>query len=44
MNWKRPELINHPRNHIGTAIFLASSDSGCITGQTIIVDGGEVMN
>jgi 3-oxoacyl-[acyl-carrier protein] reductase len=29
---------------VGAAIFFASSDSDFITGQTLIVDGGEVMN
>ena len=33
----------YPEDLIGTAIFLASSDSDFITGQTIVVDGGEVM-
>ncbi len=36
--------IQNPADLVGTAIFLASSDSDFITGQTIIVDGGEVMN
>ncbi len=29
---------------VGTAIFLASSDSELITGQTIVVDGGDIMH
>ena len=33
-----------PDDLIGTAIFLASSDSDFITGQTIVVDGGDVMH
>ena len=33
----------YPEDLIGTAIFLASSDSDFVTGQTIVVDGGEVM-
>jgi 3-oxoacyl-[acyl-carrier protein] reductase len=33
----------YPDDLIGTAVFLASSDSDFITGQTIAVDGGEVM-
>jgi NAD(P)-dependent dehydrogenase (short-subunit alcohol dehydrogenase family) len=33
----------HPDDLIGTAVFLASKDSDFITGQTIVVDGGEVM-
>jgi len=28
---------------VGTVIFLASSDSDFITGQTIVIDGGDVM-
>ncbi len=42
---KRPlKRVENPQDLIGTAIFLASKDSDFITGQTIIVDGGEVMN
>jgi 3-oxoacyl-[acyl-carrier protein] reductase len=36
--------VQIPEDLVGTAIFLASADSDFITGQTIIVDGGEVMN
>lgn len=32
-----------PEDLVGTAVFLASEDSDFITGQTIIVDGGEVL-
>jgi NAD(P)-dependent dehydrogenase (short-subunit alcohol dehydrogenase family) len=32
-----------PEDLVGTVIFLASSDSNFITGQTIVVDGGDVM-
>lgn len=35
--------VQYPEDLVGTALFLASSDSDLITGQTIIVDGGEVM-
>jgi 3-oxoacyl-[acyl-carrier protein] reductase len=35
--------IEYPEDVVGTAIFLASSDSDFITGQTIIVNGGGVM-
>ena len=35
--------VQYPEDLVGTAVFLASSDSDLITGQTIIVDGGEVM-
>lgn len=33
-----------PDDLIGTLLFLASSDSDFITGQTLSVDGGSVMN
>jgi len=36
--------IQYPEDLVGTAIFLASSDSDFITGQTIVVDGGDVMH
>ncbi len=32
-----------PDDLVGTAVFLASADSDFITGQTIVVDGGEVL-
>lgn len=35
--------VEYPDDVVGTAIFLASSDSDFITGQTIAVDGGTVM-
>jgi 3-oxoacyl-[acyl-carrier protein] reductase len=38
---KRTQL---PEDLVGTALFLASSDSDFITGQTIVVDGGDVMH
>jgi NAD(P)-dependent dehydrogenase (short-subunit alcohol dehydrogenase family) len=37
---KRDEF---PEDLVGTAVFLASSESDFVTGQTIVVDGGEVM-
>lgn len=33
----------YPEDLVGTAVFLASEDSAFITGQTISVDGGEIM-
>jgi 3-oxoacyl-[acyl-carrier protein] reductase len=36
--------IQYPEDLVGTAIFLASSDSDFITGQTIVVDGGDIMH
>jgi 3-oxoacyl-[acyl-carrier protein] reductase len=38
---RRPEL---PADLVGTAVFLASEDSDFVTGQTLIVDGGEAMH
>lgn len=35
--------VEYPEDLVGTAIFLASSDSDFITGQTIVVDGGDIM-
>ncbi len=34
----------YPEDIVGTAIFLASSDSDFVTGQTIVVDGGDIMH
>ncbi len=36
--------IEYPEDLVGTAIFLTSSDSDFITGQTIVVDGGVTMH
>jgi 3-oxoacyl-[acyl-carrier protein] reductase len=36
--------MEYPADLVGTVIFLASSDSDFVTGQTIIVDGGAVMH
>ncbi|MFQ5934759.1 MAG: SDR family NAD(P)-dependent oxidoreductase [Dehalococcoidia bacterium] len=38
---KRSEV---PEDLVGTAIFLCSSDSDFMTGQTLVVDGGAQMN
>ena len=35
--------VEYPEDVVPTAIFLASSDSDFITGQTVVVDGGNVM-
>jgi 3-oxoacyl-[acyl-carrier protein] reductase len=35
--------VQYPQDVLGTAIFLACSDSDFITGQTIAVNGGTVM-
>lgn len=36
--------VEYPDDLVGAAIFLASSDSDFITGQTIVVDGGRIMH
>lgn len=36
--------VEYPEDLVGTAIFLASSESDFITGQTIVVDGGVVQH
>jgi 3-oxoacyl-[acyl-carrier protein] reductase len=36
--------IQNPADLVGTAIFLASTESDFITGQTIVVDGGSAMH
>ena len=35
--------VEYPEDLVGTAVFLASSDSDFITGQTVVVDGGRIM-
>jgi NAD(P)-dependent dehydrogenase (short-subunit alcohol dehydrogenase family) len=34
----------YPQDLVGTLVFLASSDSDFVTGQSIVVDGGSVNN
>jgi 3-oxoacyl-[acyl-carrier protein] reductase len=36
--------VEYPEDLVGAAIFFASSDSDFITGQTLVVDGGEVKH
>ena len=36
--------IGNPNDIATAALFLASDEAGYITGQTITVDGGMVMN
>lgn len=36
--------VQYPDDLVGAAIFLASSESDFITGQTIVVDGGTAMH
>ena len=38
---KRPE---YPEDLVGTAIYLASSDSDFMTGQALVVDGGVILH
>ena len=38
---KRPEA---PEDLVGTAVFLCSSDSDFMSGQTMVVDGGLQMH
>ena len=34
----------YPEDLLGTLVFLASSDSDFVTGQSIVVDGGSANN
>jgi meso-butanediol dehydrogenase/(S,S)-butanediol dehydrogenase/diacetyl reductase len=34
---------SYPEDVVGTASFLASADSGYMTGQLIMIDGGMIM-
>ncbi len=36
--------VEEPEDLVGTCVFLASSDSDFITGQTILVDGGALTH
>ena len=36
--------LQEPRDLVGAVLFLASSDSDFMTGQTMVVDGGSVMH
>jgi 3-oxoacyl-[acyl-carrier protein] reductase len=36
--------VERPADIVGTAVFLASSDSDFITGQLLVVEGGGVMH
>jgi NAD(P)-dependent dehydrogenase (short-subunit alcohol dehydrogenase family) len=36
--------IETPSDIVGTAVFLASSDSDFITGQLLVVEGGGIMH
>ena len=33
-----------PEDLLGTLVYLSSTDSDFVTGQTIVVDGGSVMH
>jgi len=36
--------VETPADIVGTALFLASSDSDFVTGQLLVVDGGGIMH
>ena len=45
-NFSSDILLGHPaapHELVGTALYLASSDSDYLTGQTIMIDGGKVL-
>jgi NAD(P)-dependent dehydrogenase (short-subunit alcohol dehydrogenase family) len=37
-------IFGQPKDISNTVIFLASDEAGYITGQTITVDGGRIIN
>lgn len=39
-----PERLSDPEDAAGIVSFLSGPDSDCITGQSILVDGGMVFN
>jgi len=44
INTRVLKRAEYPEDLVGTAIYLASSDSDFMTGQAIVVDGGNVMH
>ena len=38
------QRVEVPEDLVGTVIFLASSDSDFITGQTVVVDSGRALH
>ena len=44
IKWRCIKRIEVPEDLVGACVFLSSDDSDFITGQTIVVDGGVVMN
>jgi NAD(P)-dependent dehydrogenase (short-subunit alcohol dehydrogenase family) len=42
---RRPlKRVEYPEDVVGAAIFFACSDSDIITGQTLLVDGGDIKH
>jgi 3-oxoacyl-[acyl-carrier protein] reductase len=42
---RRPlKRVEYPEDLVGAAIFFASSDSDLVTGQTLLVDGGDIKH
>jgi 3-oxoacyl-[acyl-carrier protein] reductase len=44
INTRSIKRVEYPEDLVGAAIFLASSDSDFISGQTLVVDGGDIKH
>jgi NAD(P)-dependent dehydrogenase (short-subunit alcohol dehydrogenase family) len=44
INTRVLKRAEYPEDLVGTAIYLASTDSDFMTGQALVVDGGNVMH